>query len=129
MIKTIIQILVILKNAAKVKHLSTSVPFSLVACKFLGFLYREGLIQSYFLSTNGCISVFTVFLRYSDGVSVLINLKIVSRPSLFKSVTYSQLARLPQKLVFGAVSTDQQFLTLIECKKHKIGCCFLFKCL
>ena len=126
----IAKLIVSLKNASKIKQVTTQVDFNKNNILVLTLLYKEGLIQSFSLQKNKNNFIFIlVTLRYSEGKNVLSALKLISKPSLSRYFTYSQLCFISNKFFFGALSTDKQILSLSDCKKLRVGGQFLFICI
>jgi len=123
------KLLVFLKNASKINQITTTVDFNKSNIFVLTLLYKEGLIQSFSLHKD--VKSFTkilVTLRYCEGKNVLTSLKLISKPSLSRYFTYSELCFISNKFTFGALSTDKQVLSLEDCKKFRVGGQFLFVC-
>jgi small subunit ribosomal protein S8 len=125
----IAKMLVSLKNASKIKQITTDVDFNKNNIFVLTLLYKEGLIQSFSLQKdkNNLITIL-VSLRYCEGKNVLSSLKLISKPSLSRYFSYSELCFISNKFSFGALSTDKCILSLSDCKKSRIGGQFLFVC-
>jgi ribosomal protein S8 len=125
----IIKLLISLKNAAKIKQLTTKVELTKINFLVIKLLYSEGLIQSFSINrySNGSY-YFLINLRYSFDKSVLSTLRIVSKPSLSKYIKYNDVCRFSNKFFFAALSTDKQIKSLYDCKKLRLGGQFLFIC-
>ena len=125
----IIKLLISLKNAAKIKQLTTKVPLTKTNFLVIKLLYSEGLIQSFSISRDVNSSHhFLINLRYSFDKSVLSSLRIVSKPSLSKYIKYTDVCRFSNNFFFAALSTDKKFKSLYDCKKLRLGGQFLFIC-
>lgn len=130
MVLKIAKLLVYLKNASKIKQITTTVNFNKSNIFILTLLYKEGLIQSFSLQKDKKKLIkILVTLRYCEGKNVLTSLKLISKPSLSRYFTYSELCFISNKFTFGALSTDKQILSLSDCKKFRVGGQFLFVCL
>ncbi len=125
----ITKLLVSLKNASKTNQKTTIVDFNKSNILVLTLLYKEGLIQSFYLQKDmkNFIHIL-VSLRYFEGKDVLTSLKLISKPSLSRYFTYFELCFISSKFFFGALSTDKQILNLSDCKKLRVGGQFLFVC-
>jgi len=124
------KLLVYLKNASKIKQTTTTVNFNKSNIFILTLLYKEGLIQSFSLQKDKKKLIkILVTLRYCEGKNVLTSLKLISKPSLSRYFTYSELCFISNKFTFGALSTDKHILSLSDCKKFRVGGQFLFVCL
>jgi len=123
------KLLVYLKNASKIKQTTTTVNFNKSNIFILTLLYKEGLIQSFSLQQDKKKLIkILVTLRYCEGKNVLTSLKLISKPSLSRYFTYSELCFISNKFTFGALSTDKYVLSLADCKKFRVGGQFLFVC-
>jgi len=125
----IAKMLVSLKNASKIKQITTDVAFNKNNLFVLSLLYKEGLIQSFSLQkdTNNFITIL-VSLRYCEGKDILSSLKLISKPSLSRYFSYSELCFISNMFSFGALSTDKRILSLSDCKRLRVGGQFLFVC-
>ncbi len=125
----IAKLIVSLKNASKIKQTTTLVDFNKNNLSVLTLLYNEGLVQSFLIKKNkNNINTILVYLRYSEGKDVLSTLKLISKPSLSRYFSYTELCFISNKFFFGALSTDKQIISLADCKKLGIGGQFLFLC-
>lgn len=129
MVLKIAKLLVYLKNASKINQITTTVDFNKSNIFILTLLYKEGLIQSFSLQQDKKKLIkILVTLRYCEGKNVLTSLKLISKPSLSRYFTYSELCFISNKFTFGALSTDKHVLSLADCKKFRVGGQFLFVC-
>jgi len=115
-----------LKNASclgkEVVHLDLSLDSSFKT--YLNFLYNEGLIQSFnFDFKNLC---FVVRLRSFQQKPLITSIKIFSTPSFNHFVSFLELNLLNSRKNFYLFSTTKGLLTLVECKKQRIGGKLLF---
>lgn len=90
----------------------------------LKFLYKEGLILTFFLQNP---FVF-VKLRYYYHINLLKNLKILSTPSRTLFFKRKNLYLLQEKAKTLVISTNKGLLTSLECKKNRLGGKAIFIC-
>lgn len=124
-------------NISLIKFLTTLKMYSNLKKEFLiyknskqvlyiiGFLYKEGFIQSFKLLKNDFI---LIILRFYFNKPILKNLKFVSTPSKNKNLKFNTISKLKEKKYIYFFSTNQGVLTATECKKRKIGGKILFYC-
>lgn len=125
--KSLINLLIQLKNKALSLKERVDFPYNNQALKLVELLYREGLIQSYkIIYTVSNRKYLRIKLRYRFGKAVFHNLIFISRPSNHKYLKLKDLYKLQEKKRIIFLSTSQGFLTSLECKKLKIGGKVLF---
>jgi len=124
----IIQLLISLKNAAKIKRVATAVPLNSINLSVLRLLYTEGLIQSFSIKQISTRLRIVVVLRYSFEKPILSTLKIVSKPSFSKYLKFNDVCKIYGKFFFAALSTDKKIISLDACKNQGIGGQLLFIC-
>lgn len=122
--KTIINFLIILKNASlnNIEHITftnNSLYFPLLEC-----LYREGIIQSYKIVSNKIL----IIIRNSNNKFLLKELKFISKPSNDVYFSFKDLCKISDRKIVLILSTNKGLLTLTECKKNKLGGKALFIC-
>ena len=99
--------------------------------ELLKLLYKEGFIQSFNIDSTTQLKYekqfnTTIFLRYFYNKPIFSNLKIVSTPSYSKYLTFKDISKIKDKKNVLFLSTNQGFLTGLDCKKNKIGGTLLF---
>jgi ribosomal protein S8 len=91
----------------------------------IGFLYTEGVIQSFKLQDTDFI---TIYFRHFNNINNLNYLKIFSRPSFSKNLKIQELIKLKSKNKVFCISTDKGLLPLEGCKKKHLGGKIFFSC-
>lgn len=117
---TIINKITALKTASLSKKQKLLLKCDTIILSIIKTLYKEGVVSTFYESkTNNTI---TVFLKYSaEGRGLLDSLKIISKPSFSKSLTYLEICDILEKTKILIFSTNFGILNLSDCKKKKIG--------
>lgn len=126
----LIKFLLKLKNASLSRKETAIFDCNFLHLKLLKILYFEGLIQSFSIEEHEKKDSFVikVTLRYFYNKPILKNLKILSKPSHFKYIKYSDICKICERKFVFFLSTSQGILTTLECKKQRIGGKLLFMC-
>jgi ribosomal protein S8 len=116
--------LVQLKNAAIAQrvHLKFLYNKKLVSLAFS--LYKEGLIQSFFVKNGYLFIVLRSFL----GQNCLSYIKLLSKPTYKNHLNYRALCNLNIRGGAGLLSTDRGVESLNFCRINRIGGKGLFVC-
>ena len=125
-----VKFLLQLKNASIAKKETLSVEYSSIREKMTTLLYIEGFVQSFeiILDTLNNFKTILITLRYYFSRSLLERLKLLSKPSHVRYMKFSDISNIPDRRFVLFFSTDKGILTLLECKRHKIGGKLLFIC-
>jgi len=124
----IIFFLLKLKNAAIYKKEIVIVDFKQDYIPILKLLYTEGYIQSYSMIKENKIYI-KIYLRYLYNTFALNNLKLLSKQSCIKTITYKQLSSNVydiRKTFF--ISTNKGLKTHTDCKMNQLGGSLFFMC-
>jgi small subunit ribosomal protein S8 len=91
-------------------------------CKsFLNILWDEGYILGYKHYQNNS-NMIKIFLKYNqEGRPVINSLKLISKPGQRISYSTKQIWKINSNNIFIIFTTNQGLLSIIECKKLKIG--------
>jgi ribosomal protein S8 len=121
---TQIQLLLKLKNLSIRNIEKVSIAYNKKSITLIDFLYKEKFIQSFFVIKN----TICLFLRSHNRGPLLKNLKVISKPSFQKFITYKEICKLKiNNKTLVAVSTDSSIQSLVDCKmKTKKGGKILF---
>ena len=98
---------------------------------FLNLLYKHGIIQNFFKIKISFLTPYykiLIYFRYFFNKNNIRNLKILSKPSLYLHLNYSDICSLYDKKHILFFSTNKGILTSLQCKMLKIGGFVLFKC-
>lgn len=111
-----------IRNAARAKHESVSVPFSKLKFKLAQLLAREKYIVAAQESSEAGKPVIRIELKYgADGASAVANLSRISKPGLR---VYAKSDKLPVVLNgygIAIISTPLGLMTGREAKKAGLG--------
>lgn len=125
----IIRFLIELKNASLSRKETITVEYSRLSNNLVKTLYREGFIQSFqILGGKENTRKIIVTLRYYFNKPVFNNLKLFSKPSHLRYMKFSDICNISDKKYVCFFSTNKGILTILECKKNKIGGKLLFVC-
>jgi small subunit ribosomal protein S8 len=125
----IIRFLIELKNASLSRKETITVEYSRLSNNLVKTLYREGFIQSFqILGGKENTRKIVVTLRYYFNKPVFNNLKLFSKPSHLRYMKFSDICNISDKKYVCFFSTNKGILTILECKKNKIGGKLLFVC-
>ena len=120
---TLINLLLIIKNASDLKKEKVTCSYNKSFISLLKCLYREGFISYFKIAYDNQNKVKIVIgLQYSYGtVLTLSTLKFLSVPSQLIYLTYKEICKISDKKVVLFLSTNLGILTQIQCKKQKVG--------
>jgi ribosomal protein S8 len=125
--KSLINLLIQLKNKALSLKEVMNFPYNKQAFKLVEILYREGLIQSYKIIFNSSNKKYLqIKIRYRFGKAIFRNLIFISRPSNHRYLKLKDLYKFREKKRIIFLSTSKGFLTSLDCKKMKTGGKILF---
>ena len=120
-----------LKNAAIYKKEIVIIDYKQDYLPVLKLLYEEGYVQTFTVSKNsttGKTSI-KIFLRYIYNIFALNNLKLLSKQSCIRTITYKQLSCNVydiRKTFF--ITTNKGIKTHTGCKINKLGGNLFFMC-
>ena len=117
-----------LKNASLINKDSIRVLNNPFIEKILKVLYKEGLIQSFYIDIYLNQSYLVIYLRYFYNFSVLTNFKLISRASKLNYLKINDILKIYNKKKLIIFSTSKGILTDLECKKIMTGGIPLFTC-
>ena len=124
-----IKLLLHLKNGSLSNKEKIVVNYYFKNIALLKILYKEGFIQSFKIKSDiNSKLFFTIILRSYQNKAIFKNLKLISTPSLSRYFTFKDLIKLNDKRFTFFLSTDKGVLTILECKKQKLGGKLLFLC-
>lgn len=121
-----INLLVSLKNASLInKDIINISVYNKFSLELLKTLYKEGLIQSFNISTNKIIKIQLRNFLYKGPLDNL-NKLLSNTKKIY--LTFDQISLLNSKKITYFFTTNKGILTLLECKKHKTGGILIFIC-
>ncbi len=111
-----------LRNALKAGKKSVDIPSSKVKEALSGILKKASFIEDYkVIETEKKFKMLSVKLKYSDGDSVILGLKRISRPGIRRYVKYEDIPRVRNGFGIAIVSTSKGMMTDREARNSKIG--------
>lgn len=126
----IIFFLLKLKNAALYKKEVVTITYNKAYIPILKLLYKEGYILTFLITKDTTDKyILTIFLRYLYNFFALSSLKLLSKQSCIKTITYKQLTYNLydiRKTLF--VITNKGIQTHLSCKINKLGGRLFFMC-
>lgn len=118
-----------LKNAAYYKKEYLEVEYVKDYIPILTLLYKEGYIQGFKVLTINNKQVISIYLRFLYNTFALSNLKLLSKKSCVKTITYKQLSMNIYDIHKNFfISTNKGLTTQIGCKIKKLGGTLIFIC-
>lgn len=119
-----------LKNAAIYKKEIVIVDFKQDYIPILKLLYEEGYIQTFSIIKNDKNKMsIKIFLRYIYNIFALSNLKLLSKQSCIRTISYKELSCNVydiRKTFF--ITTNKGLKTHTDCKIHQLGGSLFFMC-
>ncbi|MEO8447471.1 MAG: 30S ribosomal protein S8 [bacterium] len=111
-----------LRNALKAGKKNVDMPSSKFKESISNILKKASFIEDYKVVENEKkFKILSVRLKYSDGDSVIMGLKRISRPGIRRYVNNEDLPRVRNGLGIAIVSTSKGLLTDNEARKLKVG--------
>ena len=90
-------------------------------CKsFLNILWDEGYILGYKNYQNNSNTI-KIFLKYNQEKPVINSLKLVSKPGHRIYYSIKQIWKINSNKTFIIFTTNKGLLTIVNCKKLKVG--------
>ena len=125
---TKIKFLLTLKTSSLIKKESITTLYHKNTYNLIHILYKEGLIQSFLLHNSVKKTNLLVYLRYYHDKILLNSIEMISKPSLNKYLSLTDIYKLNYKKKLYFFSTSRGLKTLLECKINKLGGKLLFSC-
>ncbi len=111
-----------LRNALKAGKKSVDLPSSKFKESISDILKKTSFIEDYKVIENDKkFKMLSIRLKYSDGDSVILGLKRISRPGIRRYVNHEDLPRVRNGLGIAIVSTSKGLLTDGEARRLKVG--------
>ncbi|HET6267189.1 MAG TPA: 30S ribosomal protein S8 [Acidobacteriota bacterium] len=109
-----------IRNAISARHEKVDIPASKVKLEITKILKEEGFIQNFKVQESGTKQgLIRIFLRYTDGTSVITGLKQVSRPGRRFYARKEKVPSVIGGLGVSIVSTSRGIMT--GTKSHHLG--------
>jgi small subunit ribosomal protein S8 len=113
--------LIRIRNAISAGHEKVDIPSSKVKVEITKILKEEGFIANYKVQEDAIQGSIRIFLKYSDGESVITGLKQVSRPGCRIYAVSEKVPKVMGGLGVAIVSTSKGIMTGHETHKQGIG--------
>ena len=113
--------LIRIRNAISAGHEKVDIPSSRVKVEITKILKEEGFIANYKVQEDAIQNSIRIFLKYSDGESVITGLKQVSRPGCRIYAVSEKVPKVMGGLGIAIVSTSKGIMTGHETHKQGVG--------
>ncbi len=123
-----ITLLMLIKTASLENKNAFLITFKKSILKLLPVLYKQGIIQNFSVVTILNKQKILINLRYSFNKPICKNIKLLSKPSLYLHLTFTDICLLCDKRHLLFLSTKKGILTSLECKIYGTGGTALFLC-
>lgn len=111
-----------LRNALKAGKKSVDIPSSKFKESISGILKKSSFIEDYkIIETEKKFKMLSIRLKYSDGASVILGLKRISRPGIRRYVKSEDIPRVRNGFGIAIISTSRGLLTDKEARDMKVG--------
>jgi len=113
--------LISIKNAQAVGHLTVSVPFSNLKYEIAKILGKEGFIEKVEKKGRGVKRSLEITLKYDGKVPAISDLKRISKPGQRIYLPYKKIKKVRRGLGIAITSTSKGLMTDKEARKQKLG--------
>lgn len=111
-----------LRNAIKAEKKSVDIPYSKFKEAISEILKKSSFIEDYkIIEAEDKFKHLSLKLKYSDGDSVILGLKRISKPGIRKYVANDSLPRVRNGMGIAIVSTSKGLMTDKEARNLKVG--------
>ncbi len=110
-----------IRNAGKAGHKYVEIPASKIKLGISEILKDQGFIQDYEFVDDGVQGNIKVTLRYYKRVTVIKNIKRLSKPGRRIYSSVDKLPRVNNGLGIAIISTSKGVMTSKQAKSHNIG--------
>lgn len=111
-----------LRNALKAEKKTVDIPSSKLKEALSGILKKASFIEDYkVMDTEKKFKMLSIKLKYSDGESVILGLRRISRPGIRRYVNYEDIPRVRNGFGIAVVSTSKGLMTDKEARNLKVG--------
>lgn len=110
------------RNALKAGKKTVDMPYSKFKESISDLLKKSSFIEDFkIIETEKKFKVLNIKLKYTDGDSVILGLKRISRPGIRRYVNNEDLPRVRNGMGIAIISTSKGLLTDKDARKLKIG--------
>jgi ribosomal protein S8 len=117
----LINFLIAIKNASIFKKEQLKIFYNKQFILLSKTLYKEGLIQDFWLLKEKNKFYIIINLKYNYNFSNLKKFTIVSKPSRSIYFSFKDICKIYEKQILYIFSTSLGYLTSLECKQKKLG--------
>jgi small subunit ribosomal protein S8 len=110
-----------IRNACQARHRRVDVPASGIKREIARVLAEERFIDNFAQYEDGKQGMLRLYLRYSDGDSVIRGIKRVSRPALRQYADKTRIPRVLRSLGIAIISTSSGVLTDRDARSRGVG--------
>jgi small subunit ribosomal protein S8 len=115
-------LLIRLKNAARRRHETVTIPASKLKRAVLQILQKEGYVQAVEESVHEGHPALRVQLRYvGDGQSMITGLERISKPGRRVYVGSKEISKVRNGIGMSILSTSKGIMTDQESRRNKLG--------
>ncbi len=113
--------LIRIKNAQAVKHLTVDVPYSRIKYQIALILEREGFVEKVEKKFRRNKRIIKIFLKYENQEPKIVDIKRVSKPGRRVYLPYKKIRAPKGGYGIAIISTSQGLITDKEARKRKLG--------
>jgi len=113
--------LISIKNAQAVDHLTVSVPFSNLKYKIAKILEKEGFIEKVEKKGREVKKFLEITLKYDEKVPAISGLKRISKSGQRIYLPYKKIRKVKDGIGIAIISTSKGLMTNKEARKQKLG--------
>ena len=117
----IANMLTLVRNASRAKHEKVDIPHSKLLASLAALLKDEGYIDNFRVIKDNKQGVLRVYLRYVRKVSVINNLRRVSRPGLRVYKGVDEIPNVLRGRGTAILSTSKGLMTDVQAREAKMG--------
>jgi small subunit ribosomal protein S8 len=111
-----------LRNALKAGKRTVDIPSSKFKESMSAILKNASFIEDYkVIDTEKKFKMLSIKLKYSDGDSVILGLKRISRPGIRRYVNHEEIPRVRNGFGIAIISTSKGLMTDKEARNSKVG--------
>ncbi|MDR2526856.1 MAG: 30S ribosomal protein S8 [Rickettsiales bacterium] len=115
------ELVCLLKNGQLARKYKVSTNFSKIKQSILNILKREGYIKDFNVVDGKSFNLLEVKLSYYDGVPVIRNIEVVSKPGQRKYIGVKDIPIINNGLGMVILSTPNGVLSDLEAKVANVG--------
>ena len=110
-----------IRNSTRARKTELLAPYSKIKAEIARILKQEGYITDYEVVTKGPFPEIRVVAKMVNKVSVITDLKRISRPGLRKYIGADEVPRVLGGMGISILSTSAGVMTGREAKRKKVG--------